>query len=656
MMIGFRNLSKQRDQDSGIDNYKHLDFMPAHSKDMNLSSICTLLFFVFSAFCQITLASDADTKLEKLKALQEAMNQAHQNENLGEAKRLANEIKRAVAELDNFRSKQSSAENGSGLQILKATYSAHSGPCKQCSAPKDRGNPGAVDVTDKIAKMVKNGTLKVSIHSDVLGGDPASGHLKILIVEYSLDGVHKTATAPENGMLVIPDNSVTEAETDPTVNPVESVSNTSVVESIEAKPTVEQSCKYENEVERLLKLRTSEQVQAMAPIQKRFDIAAQQLLRKMAQTGDLESAVKLKALIENPENLADFLKDAKIPQDKDIIKLIDQREKESKSAFSPIQKRFDGAVQQIIRKATQAGDFEIALRLKSMLEQTEGASASVQPSTNAIDTPLRKTAPEKPLAVSEGMSRKVSITTELARNESGPKMIRIDGGKLPKTSLMAGKGVKSFEIGKYEVTWSEWKNVQEWAIKNGYDLEDIGSGLSENHPVTGVNWYDVLKWCNAKSEMQRLSPVYYANGNIYKSGAFGKEGVKTIKLKDGANGYRLPTTPEWEWAARGGNKSKGYKYSGSNEIDEVGWYNQNSGGTPHPVGEKQPNELGLYDMTGNVFDWCMSIQDDTIQDCFRGGSWRYINEGSAVHRPDYNGQTEQRNGDIGFRIARSALF
>ena len=210
---------------------------------------------------------------------------------------------------------------------------------------------------------------------------------------------------------------------------------------------------------------------------------------------------------------------------------------------------------------------------------------------------------------------------------------------------------EKFEIGKYEVTWSEWQTTQKWAVGNGYDLENIGGGISENHPVTSVNWYDVLKWCNAKSEMDKLVPVYYVNGHIYKLGEFGKDGVKSITIKDEANGYRLPTTVEWEWAAKGGNKSKGYKYSGSNEIDVVGWYKQNSSGTPHPVGEKKPNELGLYDMTGNVWEWCVYIKsDNSSKDGFRGGSCSYRQEGCAVHRPDYNGKTEQRQGDIGFRI------
>jgi formylglycine-generating enzyme required for sulfatase activity len=120
--------------------------------------------------------------------------------------------------------------------------------------------------------------------------------------------------------------------------------------------------------------------------------------------------------------------------------------------------------------------------------------------------------------------------------------------------------LSSFKISKYEITQEQYESVMG---------ENPNSLKCDNCPIEGVNWYDAQEFC------ERLSD------------ATGKQ-------------YRLPTEAEWEYAARGGNKSKGYKYSGSNNLNNVGWY---EGGT-HPVGQKMPNELGIYDISGNVCEWC----------------------------------------------------
>jgi len=234
-----------------------------------------------------------------------------------------------------------------------------------------------------------------------------------------------------------------------------------------------------------------------------------------------------------------------------------------------------------------------------------------------------------------------------------PEMIKVEGGLLPKDSTVERRSVKDFEIGKYEVTWGEWQKVRDWAVANGYDdLNGLGKGLSETHPVTDVIWYDLLKWCNAKSEMERLQPVYLLEGKVYKTGGEpSKTGALAIKEKSGARGYRLPSEAEWEWAARGGRKANKYMYSGSNALDQVAWTSDNSGGQPHPVGQKKPNELGIYDMSGNIMEWCNG-PDGTFTPRLRGGSVGHI-KNHNLHKVHARGNL-QFPGITGFRLASSS--
>ena len=237
---------------------------------------------------------------------------------------------------------------------------------------------------------------------------------------------------------------------------------------------------------------------------------------------------------------------------------------------------------------------------------------------------------------------------------SVPSMVVVQGGRLPSTSGLGNQTVESFQIGRCEVTWGEWKEVRDWALNNnkGYDLAGVGrtypDGSADNFPVSSVSWHDVVKWSNARSEKEGLTPVYRkGDGTTYKAGQV----APTVNST--ANGYRLPSEKEWEWAARGGVSSKGYTYSGSNTASVVAWTSDNSSGGTKAVGTKAANELGIYDMSGNVWEWCEDVAYTSFRR-IRGGSWYdYAGSGTVSGRAD-SIDPAYRYNDFGFRLARSS--
>ena len=244
--------------------------------------------------------------------------------------------------------------------------------------------------------------------------------------------------------------------------------------------------------------------------------------------------------------------------------------------------------------------------------------------------------------------------------------------------------VSAFYLDQYEVTLGLWDTVIAWSATNGYSYDYPGSGKAANHPVLNIDWYDMVKWCNARSQMEGRLPSYYTDAALTRVYANGE----VAPYVNWNAGYRLPTESEWEKAARGGASGHRFPWSNVDTISEsqANYYCDtkdysydlgpipgyapafDAGDMPYtsPVGSFAPNGYGLFDMAGNAWEWCWDYAgaypgnfqtdprgpaaDQGSGRVGRGGNWNYYavdcrNSYRYGNSPTYSAS------NIGFRCA-----
>jgi formylglycine-generating enzyme required for sulfatase activity len=213
--------------------------------------------------------------------------------------------------------------------------------------------------------------------------------------------------------------------------------------------------------------------------------------------------------------------------------------------------------------------------------------------------------------------------------------------------------LNDFYIGKYEVTIEQYSKFS----KNAGVPTPNGD---PKMPATGVSWEDAVMYCNWLSRIENLDKCY----KILRDD---KNKLISVEFIKSANGYRLPTEAEWEYAAKGGINTNNFSYSGSNNPDEIAWY-MATGKMLHVVGEKKPNQLGIYDMSGNAQEWCFDVYLDNfyktapennpicekgaVNRVSRGGNYDAHEEMLRISKRYYNTE-DYRDLTIGFRLARN---
>ena len=249
-----------------------------------------------------------------------------------------------------------------------------------------------------------------------------------------------------------------------------------------------------------------------------------------------------------------------------------------------------------------------------------------------------------------------------------PEMVPIEGGTFYMGNDYSGDldekpehkvTLSDYRMSKTEVTFEMFDN---FCRATGYPFPDDGGYGRGKNPVINVSWLGAVKYCNWLSSRFGLDKVYELE--------IDSNGTKITAVHWDANGYRLPTEAEWEYAAKGGNDSQGFLYPGSNNPNDIAWYAENSGNKPHEVGSKDANELGIFDLLGNAWEWTWDYYDPSYykkspeQDphgpesgttrVYRGGCFKSNLEQLRVTKR-FSLDPTAESGLVGIRLAQTGL-
>lgn len=346
--------------------------------------------------------------------------------------------------------------------------------------------------------------------------------------------------------------------------------------------------------------------------------------------------------------------------DKDEIKMVAQFAMSIGKEWHPIEVDKSKPSEHIVNNSNlavdNARDF-VAIR-KTDREQTQANEAKAREFAFAEQKRTEKLLQEEALKhQQEAIAEAKKLLPELAKLG----LIRIDGGIVDYVRDDQEVGYKkkkavtvdSFYIYKTETAWNEWNLVLPFAQANGYDVDDCyvkGEKLSQ--PARNISWLQAVKWCNARSEIEGLKPVYEMDGSIFKSGK------RVPTANESANGYRLPTILEWLYAATDGNMNSQERlsvdYWGSEYAkEEFSW---GIGHSSHEVRTKRANKVGMHDMVGNVGEY-VYLQLEEYRYFYSGEIFDKTNhEGTMGVNPKINGvdfASSHNQDQVGFRVSRS---
>ena len=323
----------------------------------------------------------------------------------------------------------------------------------------------------------------------------------------------------------------------------------------------------------------------------------------------------------------------------------------------------------------QAGATYIVQTATSLLGGTNWVDYVQLPTTNIVNTNLLMDFNPPP-----GMALIPAGVFTMGNSVGDPDLSPVNPSP---TNVM----VSAFYMDETLVSYGQWQSVFNWATNHGYVFDDTGEGNAADYPVEAVNWYDCVKWCNARSQREGLTPVYYTDGALTDLYTNGELEISNADVNWTANGYRLPTEAEWEKAARGGLIGKRFPWGNTISESRANYYGAtdqfsydlgpsdtnpaftNTYPYTSPVRYFAPNGYGLYDMAGNVQEWCWDYTYTTPYEggtdprgpdssttrwrVLRGGIWNTVAELARCARRNAGDPSFPNNHSNGFRCVRA---